>query len=324
MIITFVEHDQGQLSAHTLETLTFARGLAEGLGTSLHALIIGGEAAPAAEALAAYGVATIHLARHERLNAYAPEAWAACLAQSIERLQPAAALAAADQRGGEVLAHAAARLGLPLAANCIEAVPGDPLRVTRQRWGGSLLEEADLHGAVKLLTVAAHILAPQPAGAAGAASVEEFAPALDESLFRARVTGRVEAEAGKVSLTEAKVVIGGGRGVGSAESFDLLEELAGLLGGAVGCSRAVTSLGWRPHTDQVGQTGNQIAPEIYIACGISGAIQHMVGCKGAKHILAINIDPDAPIVARADYAIIGDLLQVVPALSAEVRRAQSQ
>ena len=124
----------------------------------------------------------------------------------------------------------------------------------------------------------------------------------------------------RISLTDAKVVVGGGRGVGSAEGFGELEELAGLLGGAVGGSRVVTSAGWRPHSDQIGQTGLRIAPDLYIACGISGAIQHIVGCKAAKRILAINTDPNAPIMAAADYAVIGDLHQVVPAIIAEIRR----
>jgi electron transfer flavoprotein alpha subunit len=133
----------------------------------------------------------------------------------------------------------------------------------------------------------------------------------------------VEPEEGGVSLPRARVVVGGGRGLGGAEAFDLLEELAGLLGGAVGCSRAVTSLGWRPHSDQIGQTGTRIAPDLYIACGISGAIQHMVGCKGSKRILVVNTDPQAPILAKADYAVIGDVREVVPAVSAEMRRVRS-
>jgi electron transfer flavoprotein alpha subunit len=137
-----------------------------------------------------------------------------------------------------------------------------------------------------------------------------------------RVVERVEAAAGGVSLADAKVVVTGGRGVGSAEGFAPVEELAGLLGGAVGCSRAVTIAGWRPHTDQVGQTGTKIAPELYIASGVSGATQHLAGCKGAKRILAINTDRDAPILASADYAVIGDLHEVLPAISAELRRVR--
>ena len=133
---------------------------------------------------------------------------------------------------------------------------------------------------------------------------------------------RVDTSTGGLSLAEAPVVVSGGRGVGSAEGFAPLEELAGLLGGVVGCSRAVTSAGWRPHTDQVGQTGTKISPELYIPCGISGATQHMAGCKGAKKLLAINSDPEAPIMASADYAVIGDVLEIVPAITAELRRVR--
>jgi electron transfer flavoprotein alpha subunit len=221
-----------------------------------------------------------------------------------------------------VLAHAAARLDLPLAANCTEATPGEVWAVTRVRWGGSLLEEAEVRGHIKLLTVAPHAVAAEEAAAPSRAEVRPFTPPLSEKDFRVRVSGRVEAAAGKISLAEAKAVVGGGRGVGSAEGFAQLEALAALLGGTVGCSRAVTSLGWRPHLDQIGQTGVRIAPDIYIACGISGAIQHMVGCKAAKHILAINKDPEAPIMALAEYAIVGDLHEVVPALIAAVKAAK--
>src|SRR5437588_487220 len=136
----------------------------------------------------------------------------------------------------------------------------------------------------------------------------------------ARVAERVESVSGGVSLTDAEVVVSGGRGVGSAEGFSVIEELAALLGGAVGCSRAVTSAGWRPHTDQVGQTGTKVAPEVYIACGISGATQHMAGLKGAKRILAINSDPQAPLMLNADYTVTGDLKEIVPAISAEIRK----
>ena len=137
-----------------------------------------------------------------------------------------------------------------------------------------------------------------------------------------RVLERVEESGGGMSLADAPVVVSGGRGVGSAEGFAPIEELAGLLGAAVGCSRAVTMAGWRPHTDQVGQTGTKISPDLYIPCGISGATQHMAGCKGAKKLLAINSDPEAPIMASADYAVIGDVLEIVPAISAELRKVR--
>jgi electron transfer flavoprotein alpha subunit len=243
---------------------------------------------------------------------YAPEAWA----QAIVELEPEVAVAPGTDRGHEVLAHVAARLDAPLAANCVDVrVEGDSFLLTRQRWGGSLLEEARLSGTPKLLTVAPHAVAAEGTPT----EVRELTPRLDEGV-RVRVSRREEPQAGTIRLDTARVVVGGGRGVGSAEGFALLEELAGLLGGAVGGSRVVTNLGWRPHSDQVGQTGARIAPDLYIACGISGAIQHIVGCKAAKRILVINKDKDAPIVARAHYAVIGDLHEILAAVVAELHK----
>jgi electron transfer flavoprotein alpha subunit len=240
---------------------------------------------------------------------YAPEAWAQAIAEAASGAS--VVLAVATDRGAELLACAAAKLDAPLAANCAAVEAGDPLTVTRQRWGGSLLEEARVSGPVKFLTVTPHVFAGEEIAA------RELTPAAASG---ARVVKREEPEVGKVLLTDAKVVVGGGRGVGSAEGFKALEELANLLGGAVGGSRVVTNLGWRSHADQIGQTGARIAPELYIACGISGAIQHIVGCKAAKRILAINTDKDAPMVARADYAVIGDVQEILPAVVQELRR----
>jgi electron transfer flavoprotein alpha subunit len=242
---------------------------------------------------------------------YAPEAWAQAIVDAAAGAS--VVLAAATDRGSELLAYAAAKLDAPLAANCVAVEPGDPLTVTRQRWGGSLLEEARVSGPVKFLTVTPHVFAAE----GSAPEAVELTPAASSG---ARVVRREEPEVGKVLLTDARVVVGGGRGVGSAEGFKALEELADLLGGAVGGSRVVTNLGWRSHADQIGQTGARIAPELYIACGISGAIQHIVGCKAAKRILAINTDKDAPMVARADYAVIGDVQEILPAVVQELRR----
>ncbi|MGD0714142.1 MAG: electron transfer flavoprotein subunit alpha/FixB family protein [Gaiellaceae bacterium] len=242
---------------------------------------------------------------------YAPAAWAAAIVGAAEGSE--AIVAAGSDRGNELLAHVAARLDQPFAAN-VTRIEGDV--VTRIRWGGSLLEEARLHGSPRILTVAPHVHAAEEAGA----PVELLAP--DAADSSPRVIDHVPPAGGGVSLRDAKVVVSGGRGVGSSEGFGIIEELAGLLGGAVGCSRVVTSAGWRPHTDQVGQTGTKISPDLYIACGISGATQHIAGCKGAKKILAINDDPEAPIMASADYAVIGDLHEIVPAISAELRKAR--
>jgi electron transfer flavoprotein alpha subunit len=202
-----------------------------------------------------------------------------------------------------------------MAANCVSITLGDPTTVTRIRWGGSLLEEARVYGSPLLATVAPHAVAAEVAQP----ELMKLAPSEDGAVV---VTEHIPASSSGVSLADADVVVSGGRGVGSAEGFAVIEELAALLGGAVGCSRAVTSAGWRPHTDQVGQTGTKISPEIYIACGISGATQHLAGCKGAKKLLAINPDAEASIFANADYAVIGDLHEVVPAISAEIRKAR--
>jgi electron transfer flavoprotein alpha subunit len=239
---------------------------------------------------------------------YAPRAWASAL---VDAAGAEDIVGPGSDRGNEVLAHVAAQLDLPMAAN-VTAVRGD--EVTRQRWGGTLLEEARIHAERRLLTAAPFAFAPSEAPVA-----ETLRPDVTGAV---QVAEAVSASTGGVSLADAKVVVSGGRGVGSAEGFAILEELAALLEGAVGCSRVVTSAGWRPHADQVGQTGTKVSPDLYIACGISGATQHIAGCKGAKKLLAINDDPEATIFAHADYAVIGNLHEIVPAITAELRKAR--
>jgi electron transfer flavoprotein alpha subunit len=323
MVLAFIEHVNGAPTMLSLEVLTMAERLAHEMSAPLDAMAIGPRGSGAAAILSSYGVGTLHVAEDARLAEYAPSAWAHAIAELADQLRPELVIGTASDRGSEVMAHVAAWLKLPLAANCTEVAPGDPFVVTRQRWGGSLLEEAKLNGRIKLLTLAPHALVAQASPSRIEVTTHPFTPALDDKDFRVRLVPQVEADTGKISLAQARVVIGGGRGVGSAEGFASLEELAGLLGGAVGCSRAVTSLGWRPHSDQVGQTGMRIAPDLYIACGISGAIQHMVGCRAAKHILAINTDAAAPIVEQADYAVIGDVQKVLATVTAEVRRVKA-
>jgi electron transfer flavoprotein alpha subunit len=256
----------------------------------------------------------------DAVQPFAPDALAAILELAAGELGASVVLAAGTDRGNDVMARLAARTGLPFAANCISAEPGDAARVVRQRWGGSLLEHAMLRSPRALITVAPHTVRVTDGPPPVDVDVSPYIERLDPADRMVQVTDHVTAVAGGVSLAEAKVVVSGGRGVGSKEGFAIIEELAGLLGGAVGCSRVVTSAGWRPHSDQVGQTGTKIAPDLYIACGISGATQHMAGCKGAKRILAINADAEAPIMESADYAVVGDLKEIVPAISAEIRK----
>lgn len=309
----------------SLQTLALARSLAgsvEGEG-GLHAVVASNsllQALPAA--VGAHGVETLHVAQDDVFATHAPLALARTIVAALEASGATLLVGPGTEPGNEVLAHVAALLDVPFAANCIAAEQaGDAVEVTRVRWGGSLLEQARVHGSPAVLSVQPHAVAAASVGD-GVAAHAPLGVALSDEDRALRVVEVVAASAGGLSLADAKVVITGGRGVGSAEGFGPVEELAGLLGAAVGCSRAVTIAGWRPHTDQVGQTGTKVAPDLYVACGVSGATQHMAGCKGAKRILAVNTDREAPILASADYAVIGDLHEVLPAISAELRRVR--
>ncbi len=323
-VLVLVEIIDGAPDRLSLEALRFAGSI----GGPIEAAVIGAPGIEAAAAgLGAYGVASVHLVEDERLAAYAAAASASGLAAVIASGSFAAVVAPGSERGTEILAHVAARSGAPMAANVVGVEPGDRWKVTRQRWAGSLREEAWLDGEPRLLTVAAHAVSAAEASAGTAPgavlpTVVRVEATFSDTDLRARISGIETTASDRVSLAEAKVVVGGGRGLGSAGAFAMLDELADLLGGTVGVSRVATSLGWRPHAQQIGQTGTRIAPDIYIACGISGAIQHVVGCKAAKRILVINTDPDAPIFGRATYAVIGDVHQVVPAIMAEIRRTR--
>ncbi len=245
---------------------------------------------------------------------YAPRGIARALWQLAERLGASAVLAAGTDHGNEILAHLGALSDEEMVANCLAVERrGEGYAITRQRWGGSLLEEAHLEARRALLTVAAEAVAPASSPEPEPVGEESFEPSLDPADLSVTASEQREQAAG-VSLASARVVVSGGRGVGGPEGFGVIEEIAEMLGGAVGVSRVVTSLGWRPHREQVGQTGTKVTPELYLACGISGAIQHLAGCQSAKTMVAINTDPEAPIMSRADYAVIGDLAEVLPAL----------
>jgi electron transfer flavoprotein alpha subunit len=302
----------------SLRALTLARGLGD-----VSAVVFGASAPPAG------GVTDVYLIDPALTGGYAPVAWARTLAGLVAETEATAVLAAGTDRGNEVLAHLGAITALPMAANCVAvtATGNGVHELVRHRWAGLLLEDAVLEAPVALFTVATDAIAPDVSAAVPArgddppeppATVHEHKPELTEADLAVRAVESA-AGGGGVSLATARVVVGGGRGVGGADGFAPLEELAELLGGVVGVSRVVTSEGWRPHRQQVGQTGTRITPELYLACGISGAIQHIAGCAGAKHIIAINTDPGAPILAHADYAVIGDLHEVVPALITAIR-----
>lgn len=325
MLLVVLEHDRGAMDEAAREALTFGRRLAGQMGVPLHGALIGADDAELVAEAGVYGAEAVYTVAHEVLDDFGPEAWGEAAAELVRRLGPGAVLAGGSERGNEVMAQVAARLDLPLVANCIEVHPENGAgewTMTRQQWGGSLLEDARLSSELPMLTTGLHAVAAERAESPVEPAAEPVEVDLDPSLARTMVKDRVVLEAG-VTLSTAPVVIGGGRGVGSAEAFAPLEELAAMLGGRVGCSRAVTNNGWRPHSDQVGQTGTRITPEVYIASGISGAIQHWVGAKASKHILAINIDPEANMVVKADWAVIADLHEVIPAITEEIKRRRA-
>jgi electron transfer flavoprotein alpha subunit len=326
-VLCLVELDEAGVTDASLRALTFARSLATGgpadagaAGPVLAAVAFGPAGRVPAGLLGRYGVTEAYVVEPSALDGYAPQAWARTLEGLLSVTLAAAVVAAGTDCGSEVLAHLGALTGQPMAANCLTAgpEPDGTLAVSRQRWAGLLIEDAILDGTPALLSVATDAVPPVPVDDAADPAVLVHEPDLDPADLRVRAAVSAGRDGG-VSLATARVVVGGGRGVGGPDGFAPLEELASLLGGVVGVSRVVTSQGWRPHTQQVGQTGTKITPELYLACGISGAIQHMAGCASAKHIVVINTDPAAPILSRADYAVIGDLAEVIPAVVAALK-----
>src|ERR1700682_731167 len=219
MVLAFIEDVAGAPTTLSLEVLTMASRLAREMGRPLEAVVIGLKGAAAKGILSSYGVSTLRVVDDPRLAEYAPAAWAHTVVALAEDVSPEVIIGTASDRGGEGMAHVAARMNLPLAANCTEMTPGDPFTVTRQRWGGSLLEEAHLKGRIKLLTLAPHALTAAASTSRTEVTTRAFAPALDDKDFRVRLVPQVEADTGKISLAQARVVVGGGRGVGSAEGF---------------------------------------------------------------------------------------------------------
>jgi electron transfer flavoprotein alpha subunit len=322
-VLCLVEHDATGVADASLRALSFARSLAGAGGedgAAVAAVLFGPADEVPHDALASYGATEAHVVEPRQLPGYAPQAWARVLAALATQAGASAVLAAATDRGNEVMAHLGAILGLPMAANCLAAEPGEggTHQIVRQRWAGLLLEDAHLDSSPALMTLATEAIPAAAVAGPATLAVHPYQPSLADDDLRVRATESAGHSSG-ASLATARVVVGGGRGVGGPDGFASLEELAGLLGGVVGVSRVVTSEGWRPHKQQVGQTGTRITPELYLACGISGAIQHMAGCAGAKHIVAVNTDPGAPILSHADYAVVGDLREVIPALVAALR-----
>lgn len=319
-VLVLVEMDelaQGEagLSVVAEETLTFARGLP---GETVDAVLVGQVDPPGERVLAQcreQGVRTLFVSTEAQLERWAARAWARVVDAGLEASGAAYLLGGGTPRGNEVLAHVAALHDVPMAANVVQVVQPDPLEVERQVFGGAALERVRLEGQPAVASVAGHAVAPAPSADPTRTRVEQVRVELTPADLVAQVRRSEAREGGDTSaLTGAPVVVGVGRGVGGADQFAAAER----LGGAVGVSRVVTSLGWRPHHEQVGQTGSRISPDLYLACGISGAIQHWAGCSSSRTIIAVNTDAEAPMVTKARYAVVGDMHEVLPALLEEL------
>lgn len=318
-ILIIAQAHDGNLRKVSFELVTVAKEIAKGLGGAVEAVVIGSNVSPNADAMAKSGVSQVYLADDAALQNFAPEIYATVLAHIVRQSQPALVLFGASGWGKELSARVAAKLDWGLATDCIAyQVEGGSVILKRPVYAGKAIATVKPKALPVVVSIRPNIFPPAEANSVPApiAKIQVQANAA-----RACVVEKVKGEqTSEVDLAEAKVVVSGGRGVKGPAGFEPVRALAKTLGAAVGASRAATDAGWVDYSKQVGQTGKTVAPNLYIACGISGAIQHLAGMSSSKVIVAINKDPDAPIFKVADYGIVGDLFEVVPALDEEFKK----
>jgi electron transfer flavoprotein alpha subunit len=309
------EQRDGEFRKITYEVASAAKKVADELGTDVTAVVLGSGMEGACADLGKFGVAKVLYGDGEAFAAYTTEAYTNACAALIKDGGPDVVLLGASTQGKDLGGRLAARLDTGIAVDCTAlAVDGGKLKATRPMYAGKVYADVIINGTPQIASLRPNVFDISETGAQ--AAVESVAA--DAGEVKAVVAEVQAAEGGKIDLTEATVIVSGGRGMKDAENFKLLEELAGKLNAAVGASRSAVDAGWRSHTDQVGQTGKVVTPNLYIACGISGAIQHLAGMGSSKVIVAINKDPDAPIHTKADYCVVGDLFDVVPELTKDV------
>jgi electron transfer flavoprotein alpha subunit len=322
-ILVVAEIRDGAIKKVAFEMVGEGRRIAGELGGNLSAIVLGHGIGDAVAPLAHYGAEKVFVADDPALAHYTAEGYSSVLANLIREAQPALVLLGATTQGKDLAPRLAARLAAGLASDCTGfAVQDGELRITRPIYAGkatATVREADRP---YMATVRPNIFAAIEPDTSREAPVEEIS--VDAGEIKAKVVDLIKEAGERIELTEADIVVSGGRGLKEPENFALIEELAGVLGAAVGASRAAVDAGWKDHSYQVGQTGKVVTPTLYIACGISGAIQHLAGMKTSKYIFAINKDPDAPIFKVADYGIIGDLFKVVPVLTEEFKKMMAE
>ncbi|ACY99109.1 MULTISPECIES: electron transfer flavoprotein subunit alpha/FixB family protein [Thermomonospora] len=311
-VLVLVDHIDGEVKKVTLELLTAARRLGEPA-----AVWIGPGLENAKDKLAEYGAAKIYVAADEELTSYVVAPKVELLAKLVADKSPAGVLVAATGEGKEIAGRLAVKLDSGVLTDVVDVAEG--FVGEHSIFGGAVIAHAKVKRGTPIVAVRPNAVAPEPAPATPAE--EQVSVTLSDAAKAAKIVEKVVQEKGeRPDLTEAAVVVSGGRGVGSAENFKIIEDLADALGGAVGASRAATDAGWYPHQFQVGQTGKTVSPQLYIAVGISGAIQHRAGMQTSKTIVAINKDPEAPIFELVDFGVVGDLFQVAPQLTEEINK----
>ena len=303
----------------SFEIASAARKLADQLGDEVCAVLCGSGIEGKAAELGKYGVDKVYVADNPALEPYTTDAHAAAVAKIVKEKDPAILLLGASVQGKDLAARLVGKLATGLATDCTDLkIEGGKLIAVRPMYAGKCFGEVAFEAAPAMASLRPNVFAIVENAKAGA--VEKFDPALDAAQIKTKVAEIAKDTSGKIELTEANIIVSGGRGMKGPENYTMLEDLAKVLGAAVGASRAAVDAGWRPQTDQVGQTGKTVAPNLYIACGISGAIQHLAGMSSSKFIVAINKDPEAPIFQRADYGIVDDLFKVVPEVTAAAKK----
>jgi electron transfer flavoprotein alpha subunit len=322
-ILVFIEEREGKVKKTSLEVLSAARKLADTLQESVIALRLA--AGEPSVGLAQYGADKVIHAYSDQLSSYSSEGYCAAVAQVAQKVQPRFLLGSAGSMGRDLLPRVAAKLGVGLAQDCIEArvVEGQQLECVRPIYAGKAYARVRLLMTPAVATLRPNVFSLGAPDAGRTSETETFAPELNADQIHASVKETKISAGQKIELTEANIIVSGGRGIKGPENFPLIEQLADTLGGAMGASRSAVDAGWIDHQFQVGQTGKTVSPTLYIACGISGAIQHLAGMSSSKYIVAINKDPEAPIFNVADYGIVGDLFDIVPALTQAVKSLKS-
>jgi electron transfer flavoprotein alpha subunit len=320
-VFVWIQQSDGVLDPIAWEAVGAARKVAEAFGGQVAALVLGENASPLAEQAIHYGANKVFVADDPTLNYFRLEPYAAIIIRLAQEQQPAAIIMGASNAGLELSAYVAAKLGVGLAADCIDLrVEEGKLAAARPVLIGNLTARVEFGSArPHMATVRRRVFSPLEPDTGRAGEVTAVEPVLAEADIPTKVEG-IEEGGGEVSLTDATIIVSGGRGVGGPEGFAPVKALAEALGGAMGASRAAVDAGWVPYAHQVGQTGKTVQPNLYIACGISGAIQHLAGMKTAKVIVVINTDAEAPIFKYASYGIVGNLFEYVPALTEEFKK----